>query len=541
MNTPLQLKSFINKGTFGNVYNTSDNNQVYKCYNNCYKTRNNDNNFIDPSILRELTFLKTIKNKNIIKINAVNFHKFKNDISLGFTMNKYKCSLFDKIPTLDTKDIKYFMYKILKSLYYCHSLNIIHRDLKPANIMLKEINDKIKPVLIDFGLSKFDFFYDDYTNNFKLPLNCNKRKEFIQTMWYRSPEVFINLDNNYKMDIWSMGIIFYEMIMKKNGIISSNKSSEQLNNFIKYIDNNNVNTDIYKLLENRKIKYSIEYNKDNSIFTILKNINFDRDGIDLLEKMLKFDISERINCSEALKHPFFDSVRKNKIINYNFINNFNNLKYLKIKIEHISKINYNRQYIINVLKSSNINSILTEWIIYLIDYYYIIDKENYLVYFLPMNELILFITYLLLKFICGESITFKEVADNIFKVSVSNYRIYAYKDLEFDLMNIFNHNLLIKTPGMFIFKYYTYMFKERLIDFLKLENIMIDLKNIINTYLLEKNYYFFSIEEIYSSLIKLINKKHNIIVSNAYLDIINNKDPENIAYNYFNLKLNKII
>ena len=117
MNTPLQLKNFINKGTYGNVYNTSDSRQVYKCYNNCYKTRDTDNNFIDPSILRELTFLKTIKNNNIIKINQVNFYKFKNDISLGFTMNKFNTSLFDILEKMDSSNIKYMLYKILKSIY----------------------------------------------------------------------------------------------------------------------------------------------------------------------------------------------------------------------------------------------------------------------------------------------------------------------------------------------------------------------------------------------------------------------------------------
>ena len=108
-------------------------------------------------------------------------------------------------------------------------------------------------------------------------------------------------------------------------------------------------------------------------------------------------------------------------------------------------------------------------------------------------------------------------------------------------MNIFNHNILIQIPGMFIYKYYTFAFKEKFIDLDKLDKIMNDLKNVIHKYLQEKNFYYFSIEEIYSSIIKILNKKHNIIVSKSYLDIINIKDPENIAYNYFSLKLNKII
>ena len=343
------------------------------------------------------------------------------------------------------------------------------------------------------------------------------------------------------MDIWSIGIIFLEMIMKKNGIISSNKSSEQLNNFIKYIDDNDLNSDIGKLLEMRKIKYNIEITKEKNIFILIDKLNFDKDGIDLLEKMLKYDPCKRINCLEALKHSYFNSVRKTKIVNYNFLNNFGHLKNLKFKLEDLYKIHYNRPYIIDVLKNSGINSILIEWIIYLVDYYYTVDKENILVYFLPITELIVFLTYLILKFIYGETITFKEVVEKIFKTTISTYRIITYKDLEFDLMNIFNHNILIQIPGMFIYKYYTFAFKEKFIDLDKLDKIMNDLKNVIHKYLQEKNFYYFSIEEIYSSIIKILNKKHNIIVSKSYLDIINIKDPENIAYNYFSLKLNKII
>ena len=119
MITPLQLMNFINKGTYGNIYNTSDNTLVYKCYNNCYKTRNTDNNFIDPSILRELTFLKTLKNNNIIKINQVIFYKFQNDVRLGFTMPKYKSSLYDIIEKMDSCNIKYLLYKRI-----CSQINL---------------------------------------------------------------------------------------------------------------------------------------------------------------------------------------------------------------------------------------------------------------------------------------------------------------------------------------------------------------------------------------------------------------------------------
>jgi cyclin-dependent kinase-like len=51
---------------------------------------------------------------------------------------------------LEPEDIKKYIFQILKSLEYCHSMDIIHRDIKPENLLIHN-NGKLK--LCDFGFA----------------------------------------------------------------------------------------------------------------------------------------------------------------------------------------------------------------------------------------------------------------------------------------------------------------------------------------------------------------------------------------------------
>jgi len=77
---------------------------------------------------------------------------------------------------LETDHYQYFMYQILRGLYYMHSANIMHRDLKPSNIL---INLDCYLKICDFGLSRGFGEVDEYL----------KKTAYVVTRWYRAPEV----------------------------------------------------------------------------------------------------------------------------------------------------------------------------------------------------------------------------------------------------------------------------------------------------------------------------------------------------------------
>ena len=74
----------------------------------------------------------------------------------------------------------------------------MHRDLKPDNII---INDKNESFLIDLGFATFISTGDDIS-----------LKERFGTPFYMSPEMMGHKLYNSKSDIWSLGVIYYEMV-----------------------------------------------------------------------------------------------------------------------------------------------------------------------------------------------------------------------------------------------------------------------------------------------------------------------------------------
>lgn len=83
-----------------------------------------------------------------------------------------------------------------RGLKYVHSAGVVHRDLKPSNILINE-NCDLK--ICDFGLAR---------------VKESQMTGYISTRYYRAPEVMLTWRRyNEKVDIWSAGCIFAEMLL----------------------------------------------------------------------------------------------------------------------------------------------------------------------------------------------------------------------------------------------------------------------------------------------------------------------------------------
>jgi eukaryotic-like serine/threonine-protein kinase len=92
-----------------------------------------------------------------------------------------------------------YLEQIARGLQVVHEAGILHRDLKPPNLMLRE-NDTI--VLIDFGLAR----------SVGGAANITRTGVLRGSPYYMSPEQALGEDLDGRTDLYSLGILFYEMI-----------------------------------------------------------------------------------------------------------------------------------------------------------------------------------------------------------------------------------------------------------------------------------------------------------------------------------------
>jgi len=205
----------IASGGMGMIYRAHD-----KSKTNLYAVKVMRDEFSNDEIQRkrfknEALMIEMFNHPNIVKViergedheTLYTVMELIDGINLSELMNKEK--------KLNINIVVNIMIQIANVLNIIHEKNIIHRDLKPENIMI--VKTKENPFfikLLDFGLAKLEILS-----------RLTQTGEIVGTYYYLSPEQILDKDVSTKIDIYSLGILSYEMLTGKKPFEGKNKVS----------------------------------------------------------------------------------------------------------------------------------------------------------------------------------------------------------------------------------------------------------------------------------------------------------------------------
>lgn len=297
-----EFKERVGKGTFGKVFRGIhiETNTI------CAIKQIKDEDRFRNAAKKEIKILNDLmKNKKKDSYTIIDFYGdfMENNIQylvfeyMDINVYKYYQNYYSIIKLDTTIDI---IYNVCQGLDFIHK-KYIHADLKPENIMFNKKTNMAK--IIDLGST--------------FPKGGGKKHFYIQSRYYRSPEVLLNLQFNEKIDIWSIGCIFAELIINKPLFPGKNirdllfKIAEKIDipkNEI-YVKNKNFNT-FFLIKEDSNVK---EYFYLHDNFTNKKDYKKPDYNLDIyLNKYI------RILCEDKLKKKYIiDFICNTLLYDYN--------------------------------------------------------------------------------------------------------------------------------------------------------------------------------------------------------------------------------
>ena len=284
----------VGEGTYGVVYKCQNKNT--KDYVALKKLRlENEDEGIPSTAMREISILKQMKHPNIVKL--VDLIHGDKKLYLVFEFMDYDLKKFLDMNggPLPPQLVKSYLYQITSAIRYCHSKRILHRDLKPQNLLIDK-SGVIK--LADFGLARA----------FGVPIKTLTHE--VLTLWYRAPEILLGQkEYSTPVDIWSLGLIFFEMAHRKP-LFAGDSEIDQIFKIFQMHGTPNEKTwpGITKLPE---FKLTFPQFRPKGLKEY--NTNIDEVGLDLLWQMIQIDPGKRISAKRALNHPYFDDLDKTQL------------------------------------------------------------------------------------------------------------------------------------------------------------------------------------------------------------------------------------
>jgi len=247
---------------------------------------------------RELQIMKMVVNHpNVCRLISSFNEATKDGVYLNLVLEYVPKNLFQISQYLKAKKIvpmiyiKVYVYQMLRSLAFIHSLGICHRDIKPQNLLVNPETHELK--LCDFGSAKV-----------LTPGEPNV--SYICSRYYRAPElIFDAKDYTPAIDVWSAGCVMAELMLGQP-LFAGETGADQLIEIIRVLGTPS-REDIRAMNPSYK-EFPISTIQPLP-WTRVFPPSTPANAIDLIVRLLTYRPQSRIDPLEACAHSFFDELR----------------------------------------------------------------------------------------------------------------------------------------------------------------------------------------------------------------------------------------
>ncbi|PAV24396.1 Pkinase-domain-containing [Pyrrhoderma noxium] len=250
---------------------------------------------------RELQIMKLVSHPNVVDLKTyfyTNGDK-RDELFLNLVLeyvpetvyraSRHYVKLKQSMPILQ---IKLYMYQLLRSLAYIHSVGICHRDIKPQNLLLNPATGVLK--LCDFGSAK-------------ILVAGEPNVSYICSRYYRAPELIFGATNyTTNIDIWSTGCVMAELMLGQP-LFPGESGIDQLVEIIKVLGT--PTREQIKTMNPNYMEHKFPQIKPHPFHKVFRP-RTSPEAIDLVAKLLEYTPEARLSAVEAMCHPLFDELRE---------------------------------------------------------------------------------------------------------------------------------------------------------------------------------------------------------------------------------------
>jgi cell division cycle 2-like protein len=251
--------------------------------------------------LREITILQRARHKNIVSLHEVLSGSDPSEVVLvmEFLEHDLKTLQEDMPEPFLASEVKTLLKQLTSALSFLHSNHILHRDLKTSNILLSN-HGHLK--IADFGMARY------------IPPPDARLTQLVVTLWYRAPELLLGTETyNTEIDMWSLGCIFGELLLKEPILQGKNEVDELSRIFaLCGLPTDRSWPEFWRLPNAKGLKIPRDSGAKSGGVIRTKFPFLTNAGADLLMSLLSLNPEHRPSADEVLEHAYFREQPKPK-------------------------------------------------------------------------------------------------------------------------------------------------------------------------------------------------------------------------------------